>query len=133
MDKRPFSLPSSLVSFRFGRGLGLRYVRCVGAWRPAEGGRQEVTVVRVFEGQNIVHRDSDASSGGGGGSLRVGVRATNHQTNTRGKAGVGSRNQGVTGAANRDFVVVATITPDKLVRLWSTGGVALGNLDQVSM
>lgn len=87
-------------------------------------------MVRVFEGQNIALRDINASVGGG--DLRVGTRETSRHRNTRDKAGAGDRNQGVAGAASCGLVVVATITPDKLVRLWSTRGVALGNLDQVS-
>lgn len=80
--------------------------------------------VKVFEGQGLMFRgvvvDSDrechrgrrrkirpggGGDGGGGGRL---VKKTKSGT-----------------------VVVATITPDKLVRFWTSCGLAIGSLDQV--
>lgn len=75
--------------------------------------------VKVFEGHGLMFRgvvvDSDRGyhrrrrenrpGGGGGGRL---VKKTKSGT-----------------------VIVATITPDKLVRFWTSGGLAIGSLDQV--
>ncbi len=109
---------------RFGRGLGLRFVRRLDEWRPGREGRQEVIKVKVFEGQNVMFRgvvvdrhlqhlerregsqEGDAGGGGGGGSRLV----------KKTKSGT---------------VMVATITPDKLVRFWTSGGDTIGCLDQV--
>ncbi|CAM9309771.1 unnamed protein product, partial [Sphacelaria rigidula] len=119
---------------RFGRGLGLLYIRCVGGWRPVGWSRQEVTTVRIFEGHNIaIRKNTDAGGNGEGsrGGARVGVQGTyRERKRVGGKTRTRDKDEGVKNGANRECVVVATITPDRLVRFWSTKGVALGNLDQ---
>lgn len=85
---------------------------------PGREGRQEVIKVKVFEGQGLMFRgvvvDIDRDylrrrrkhrPGGGGGRL---AKKTKSGT-----------------------VIVATITPDKLVRFWTSRGLAIGSLDQV--
>lgn len=74
--------------------------------------------VKVFEGQGLMFRgvvdDGDCDHGrrrnkncpGGGAGRRM----------KKTKSGT---------------VIVATITPDKLVRFWTSGGMAIGSLDQV--
>lgn len=61
--------------------------------------------------------DKQSRKGGGGG-------APTHSN--------GDHSPGFAAAAG-DAVVVATITPDKLVRFWTSKGVALGNLNQVGV
>lgn len=68
--------------------------------------------VKVFEGQNVMFRGvaadrHDHRGGGHDGCSRPGTRS--------------------------GTVIVATITPDKLVRFWTSDGVALGDLDQVRL
>ena len=92
-------------SSRFGRGIGLELIRRVGEWRPSREGRQEVIKVKVFEGQNV--------------EFRAPV------------AGCGDRDNGAAPVTLTGDVIVATITPDKLVRFWTSTGMPLGNLDQV--
>ncbi|CAM9487493.1 unnamed protein product [Laminaria digitata] len=89
---------------RFGRGIGLQFIKRVGEWRPGREGRQEVIKVKVFEGQNVEFRAVVAGRLRGDGTTALPT---------------------LTGK-----VIVATITPDKLVRFWTSHGLALGNLDQ---
>lgn len=110
----------SNILVRFGRGLGLRFVRRLNEWRPGREGRQEVIKVKVFEGQNVMFR---------------GVVVERHrQFRTRREDGQGGDAGGGGRLAKKmksGTVMVATITPDKLVRFWTSGGDAIGCLDQV--
>lgn len=90
--------------------MGLRFVRRLGDWRPGKEGRQEVIKVKVFEGQNVMFRGVVADRHYGRGGARDGC------------------SRPVTKSGR---VIVATITPDKLVRFWTSDGIALGGLDQV--
>lgn len=102
---------------RFGRGIGLRFIRRLDEWLPGRQGRQEVIKVKVFEGQGLVFRGVVANS--------------DHDYCRRRQR----RRQGGSGRLTKKTksgtVIVATITPDKLVRFWTSGGVAIGSLDQV--
>ncbi|CAM9941486.1 unnamed protein product [Ectocarpus sp. 12 AP-2014] len=101
---------------RFGRGVGLRFVRRLDEWRPGKEGRQEVTKVKVFEGQSVSFRGVAIV---GRDHPRPG--ADNHSSYR------GNRRRPTTKSGT---VIVATITPDKLVRFWDSGGNLLGSLDQ---
>lgn len=83
--------------------MGLRFIRRLGEWRPGREGRQEVIKVKVFEDEGAVYRGVLV-----GRSRRDGRQLTKSGT-----------------------ILVATITSDKLVRFWTSGGIALGSLDQV--
>lgn len=83
--------------------MGLRFIRRLHEWRPGREGRQDVISVKVFEGQNVTFR---------------GVFVSRSRRDAGAVTKIGT-------------VIVATITPDKLVRFWTSGGVALGSLDQV--
>ena len=89
---------------RFGRGIGLQFIKLKGEWRPGREGRQEIIKVKIFEDQNVGFRANVA-----GRVRRDGTALTQQIGN----------------------VIVATITPDKLVRFWTSHGGALGSLDQV--
>lgn len=110
---------TSLKRVRFGRGVGLRFVRRLDEWRPGKEGRQEVIKVKVFEGQSVSFRGVAIV-----GRDRPHPGADNHGR-YRGNRGRQTTKSGT--------VIVATITPDKLVRFWTSGGDLLGSLDQVGI
>ncbi|CAM9385557.1 unnamed protein product, partial [Ectocarpus sp. 8 AP-2014] len=101
---------------RFGRGVGLRFVRRLDEWRPGKEGRQEVIKVKVFEGQSVSFR----------GVAIVGRDRPRPGADNHGRYR-GNRRRPTTKSGT---VIVATITPDKLVRFWTSGGDLLGSLDQ---
>lgn len=78
--------------------------------------------VKVFEGQGLMYRgvvaDSDRDY------------RTRGRTNFPGGGGGGGGRR-MTKKTKNGTVIVATITPDKLVRFWTSGGLAIGSLDQV--
>ncbi|CAM9317439.1 unnamed protein product [Ectocarpus sp. 4 AP-2014] len=101
---------------RFGRGVGLQFVRRVEEWRPGKEGRQEVIKIKVFEGQSVSFRGVAIA-----GRDRPHPGADNHGRYR------GNRRRPT---AKSSTVIVATITSDKLVRFWTSGGDLLGSLDQ---
>ncbi|CBJ27442.1 WD40 domain containing protein [Ectocarpus siliculosus] len=103
---------------RFGRGVGLRFVRRLDEWRPGKEGRQEVIKVKVFEGQGVSFR----------GVAIVGRDRPRPGADNHGRYR-GNRRRPMTKSGT---VIVVTITPDKLVRFWTSGGDLLGSLDQLS-
>lgn len=90
----------------------------MGEWRPGREGRQEVIKVKVFEDQNVEFR------------TRAKAKAKVADRVRRGGDDDGKTPAVVTQSGN---VIVATITPDKLVRFWNCHGGALGSLDQASV
>ena len=104
---------------RFGRGIGLLFIRRLNEWLPGMEGGLEVIKVKVFEGQGLVFRGVVADSD-----------CDYHRSSRRkGRPGCGGRR--LAKKTKSGTVIVATITPDKLVRFWTSGGLAIGRLDQV--
>ena len=110
-----FAIKKNDKKNRFGRGIGLQFVKLVGEWRPGREGRQEIIKVKVFEDQNVEFRT---------------------KAKAKTKAIVAGRVRREDGTAavltQTGNVIVATITPDKLVRFWTSHGEALGSLNQAS-
>ncbi|CAB1111910.1 unnamed protein product [Ectocarpus sp. CCAP 1310/34] len=103
---------------RFGRGIGLQFVRRMDEWRPGKEGRQEVIKVKVFEGQSVSFR----------GVAIVGQDRPHPGADNHGRY----RGNGRRPTTKSGTVIVATITPDKLVRFWTSDGNLLGSLDQAT-
>lgn len=74
--------------------------------------------VKVFEGHGLMFRDVVVDSD----------REYRRRRKNRPGGGGGGR---PTKKTKSGTVIVATITPDKLVRFWTSGGLAIGSLDQV--
>ena len=74
--------------------------------------------IKVFEGQNVMFR---------------GVVVDRHRQHLKsGEDGPhGGRASGLSKKTKSGSVIVATVTPDKLVRFWTSAGDAIGCLDQV--